>query len=90
MMFLVNFPKVQQQQFFRKKHGYYNQKVKKDQTADTYQKLLQQKTMVLWKILLMFELFSGEKCAYIDVHVLMIQSTIKPNQTDQDVCPFKK
>ena len=37
--------------------------------------------MVLWKKLLMFELFSGEEDAYIDVHVLMIQSTIKPNQT---------
>ena len=44
-------------------------------------------TMVLWKTLWFFGLFSGDKRYYIDMS--MIKITIKSNQIDMDVCSFK-
>ena len=80
-MVLVNFPKVQQQQISKKVW------LLELKDEDTYRKLFQrknygfvEKTVAVWTFF-----WGGGAC--IDVHVLMIQITIKPNQT---VCPFKK
>ena len=54
----------------------------------TQRRLLQQKTMFLWKKLWLFGQFSGDKGDYTDVW--MIKVMIKANQIDKDFRLFQK
>ena len=56
--------------------------------ADTYRRLFQQKTVLLWKKLWLFGLFSGDKGDNIDMW--MIKITIKANQIDMNVLLISK
>ena len=87
---LVNFANLQiLSDNFSKKCGYFDKKAGTNLEADTFARLFQQqKTMVLWKTLWLFGLFSGDKRCYIDMS--MIKITIKSNQIDIDVFFFQK
>ena len=87
-MFLVNFSQVQQSiNNFLKNAAILTKKVRTNLTADTYQRLFQQKTMFLWKKLWLFLLFPWDKGDYVDVW--MIKIMIEINQIYMDVCFFQ-
>ena len=86
-MFLVNFSQVQQSiNNFLNNAAILTKKVRTNLTADTYQRLFQQK-LFLWKKLWLFLLFPWDKGDYVDVW--MIKIMIEINQIYMDVCFFQ-